>query len=258
MRSSTRRRTATSSRRRADPSALDAVILCGGKGLRLRPVTGKRQKVLAEVAGEPFLRFLVEHLAARGLARFILCAGYRAADVAATAERLAAELGVEIAVSREPKPLGTAGALRHALKLIRSDAVFVANGDTLCEVEPAAMLAQHRRRRSLATLALVPAGPRRDGGFVRLDGRGRVLAFAEREYDAAHSFFNAGFYLFQRRAIERIPVGKKLSLEQDLFPGLVRERLHGFVIPGPIFDIGTPARLALFRRWLRRATGARS
>lgn len=214
----------------------EALILCGGLGTRLRSVLPDTQKVLAPVGETSFLEFLLAHLNERGFNRFILCAGYHADQV----EALASE---NILISKEETPLGTAGAIKNAEPLIRTENFWVFNGDSFCDFDYAAMTASHK---DLITMALVPAHPDSEGGFVQIDDFSRVIGFREKSYSASHSFINAGVYLFSRSVLDHIPEGRS-SLETDLFPSLTG-RIVGYPVKTEFFDIGTPERLEKFRK----------
>lgn len=219
---------------------LEAHILCGGLGTRLRSEVRDRPKPLALVDGRPFLQILIEYLARTGVERFILCAGHRAD---ALEELLPTLQGVgPVRVSTEEQPLGTGGALRHALRLGESDPVLALNGDSICALDLPAMLHRHRENGAGATLALVRVQGAGDFGSVRLAPDGHVERFAEKSETAA-SLINAGIYLIGRALLlERMPPGA-FSLERDLFPALARDgELHGWVHEGDLLDIGTPER----------------
>lgn len=220
--------------------ALDALVLCGGLGTRLREAVPDRPKPLAPVAGRAFLDILLAHLAAEGVRRFVLCTGHRAEDV----EREAASLARhgEIVLSCEATPLGTGGALRHALGHVCGDAFFALNGDSLCPISLADLLAFHRARRARVTLGLVPAETASEGGVVRLAGDGEVLAFEEKPARREGAFTNAGVYVMQREVLAGDAWPDAFSLERDAFPKLVGHGLFGLARAGSFLDIGTPER----------------
>ena len=218
---------------------LDALILCGGLGTRLRPVLGDLPKALAPVEGRPFLERLLEHLAAEGLERFVLCTGWRSDAIDAALPDLA-RYG-EVVTSREDKPLGTGGALRNARGLVRSDPLFVLNGDSLSNVGLAGMLREHRARGATVTIAVVPADGH-EGGMVRLGEGGRILSFAEKVEPGQQSFCSAGLYLLSRSLLFEASLSDEFSLELDLFPRLVGRGVYGHVHDGSFLDIGTPER----------------
>lgn len=226
---------------------IDAAVLCGGLGTRLRPAVADRQKVVADVGGRPFLLGVLEGLAQAGIGRFVLCVGHLAETVEAAVEA-GRPAGVEIVYAREDRPLGTAGALRNAAGLIRSSPFLAANGDTLCPVDLAAMVGFHRARGAAATLALAPASADDAGGYVRLGADGRVESFREKVYEPG-SLLNAGRVLLERDVLEAIPAGRAMSLEEEVIPGLLAagRTVLGFPAAGPVRDIGTPERLARVR-----------
>jgi NDP-sugar pyrophosphorylase family protein len=218
---------------------LDALILCGGLGTRLRPALGDLPKALAPVGGRPFLERLLERLAAEGLERFILCTGWRSDAIDAVLPGLA-RYG-EVVTSREEKPLGTGGALRNARALVRSDPVFVLNGDSFSNVGLVGMLREHRARGAAVTIAVVPAHGH-EGGIVRLGEGGRILSFAEKAEPGQRSFCSAGLYLLSRALLFEAALSDEFSLESDLFPRLVGRGAYGHVHDGSFLDIGTPRR----------------
>lgn len=222
-----------------EPPRLDAFILCGGLGTRLRPVLGDRPKALAPVAGRPFLERLLERLAAEGLERFVLCTGWGSDAIDAALPGLA-RYG-EVLTSREERPLGTGGALRNARGLIRSDPVFVLNGDSFSNVGLARMLQEHRAHGATVTIAVVRAQGH-EGGIVRLGEDGRIVSFAEKADPGQQSFCSAGLYLLSRALLFEASLSEEFSLEHDLFPRRVGRGAYGFVHDGSFLDIGTPER----------------
>lgn len=226
---------------------LDALILCGGLGTRLRPVLGDLPKALAPVEGRPFLERLLERLAAEGLERFVLCTGWRSDAIDAALPGLA-RYG-EVVTSREERPLGTGGALRNARGLVRSDPLFVLNGDSFSNVGLAGMLREHRARGATVSIAVVPAHGH-EGGIVRLGEGGRILSFAERAEPGQQSFCSAGVYLLSRALLFEASLSEAFSLERDLFPRLVGRGAYGHVHPGSFLDIGTPGRYRAAPRFL--------
>jgi histidinol-phosphate phosphatase family protein len=216
---------------------LTALILVGGLGTRLRPAVADLPKALAPVAGRPFVGYLIDRLARWGLGRVILCTGYMADAVEEVlGDRYA---GVDIEYSREPSALGTAGAVRHALPLVTTDAALVLNGDSFCELDLDVMANHHQAHRALATLLVTRSPDGRAFGSVDLDEGGQVLRFREKVEGQA-PFINAGVYLLAREVIESVEPGRPSSFESDVFPGLVGRGLFGFVGRGPLLDIGTP------------------
>jgi len=222
---------------------LGTVVLAGGKGLRLQSVVRDRPKPMAEVAGRPFLEWLLLALRRQGLRRVVLCTGHMARAIE-DHFRDGAEWGMDISYSREPVPLGTAGALRHALAHLTSDRLLVLNGDSYCHVEVEELYQAHVSRHALGTLWLVPQQNRSRYGNVLAAADGSVLEFSEKASRETAGLINAGVYLLEREILESLPQGVPLSLERDLFPRLVGRGLYAVVGQGPFLDIGTPEAFA--------------
>ena len=174
----------------ADLRSTTAIILAGGLGTRLRPVVSDRPKVLAEVAGRPFLAYLLEQVAAAGVRRLVLCTGYRAEAVEAAFGRSFA--GMHLLYSPEVEPLGTGGALRQALTLAESDPVLAMNGDSYLDMPLAAISARHDAHGGEGTVAVTRVPDTGRFGCVRTAEDGRILAFEERGTRGQAGWINAG------------------------------------------------------------------
>ncbi len=222
---------------------LDTIVLAGGLGTRLRAAVADRPKVLAPVLGRPFLDRLLDWLEARGARRVILALGHMADQVTA---HVAAHPrpGVDVLASVEPAPLGTGGALRHALPLLRGSPVLVLNGDSFVAADLAALRDLHERRRARATLTLTRVADAGRYGSVEEDATGAITAFREKMPDAGPGLINAGVYLLEREVIAAIPAGRPVSLEREVFAGLCGRGLYGSVQDAPFIDIGTPESFA--------------
>jgi NDP-sugar pyrophosphorylase family protein len=218
-------------------------VLAGGLGTRLRSVVADRPKVLAPVHGRPFLAYLLGQLARAGVRSTVLLTGYLAGRVR---DDLGTEFaGMGLAFSEEPAPLGTAGALRHALPLLTEPTVLVLNGDSYCDVDLAAFLDRHRSSGAEVSLAVTRVPDAARFGTVRLSPTGRVEQFEEKRPDAGPGWINAGVYLLKRRLLEEIPQHGAASLERDLFPRWAHAgRCHAFRVEGRFLDIGTPETFA--------------
>ena len=150
----------------------------------------------------------------------------------------------EMIFSPEEKPLGTAGAVKNAENKIKSDPFFVLNGDSFCRVNCAAFLDFHQKSGAQASLALVPVDSSKDYGSVQLDPGGKcITSFQEKTMDGS-GYVNAGIYCLKKACLFRIPAGIKVSLENEVFPGLVGHGFCGYPVDGPLIDIGTPERYA--------------
>ena len=239
----------------APPSvaALDSLVLCGGLGTRLQSAVQDRPKGLAVISGRAFLDILVDELVRQGLRRLILCVGHGADQIMA---HFHGRTDAEFVFSIEDQPLGTGGALRHALPHVRGDLVVALNGDSFCPVQYHALLAFHAERSSQGTVVVTAPTGRRDVGAIALGADGRLLSFAERpdHPDGRAKWVNAGIYLLRRRLIEAIPEGTVSSLERDVMPRAIAEgAYYGFRASGPLIDIGTPERYAAAQEQLRPA-----
>lgn len=223
------------------PSTVDAAILCGGQGTRLRGLGLDVPKSMAPIRGRPFLELLVRELARQGVGRIVLCTGYRREAI--RAHFSGGDWGVPLAFSEETAPLGTAGALRQALDQLRGDPLLVLNGDSYTPFDLAALQACERETRAEAIMVVAPAGDRRDAGVIALDAAGWVRDFAEKTPRPGAGFHSAGIYLLRRRLLESLPLGVAASLEFDVLPRLVPGRAAAVPAGGEIVDIGTPERL---------------
>ena len=220
----------------------DAVVLCGGAGLRLRSVTGDIPKSMANVAGRPFLELLLRQLARYGCSRVILAVGYRGdlirAHFGATA------FGMQVLYSEEATPLGTGGALRNAIDLIDSAAALVLNGDSYTGADLGAFIDDYYQSGVDASMLIASADGRDDHGSVFIGEGGKLAYFKEKEGASPAPYLNAGVYLLSRRLICELPAGVEISLEKEIFPKWLNEGcvIRAFVSPGECIDIGTPER----------------
>ena len=226
---------------------IDVLILCGGKGTRLRKIVSDRPKPMAQMDHRPFLDIVISHLSGFGLRRFILCTGYKSEAISQYYARKSRDL--EVLISNEQKPLGTAGAIGNAEKLIRSHTFLVVNGDSFCNLNLTAMLGFHSKNKALASIAVIKSDGRDDTGQIKLDISRRITAFCEKKQTSIASFVNAGIYIFEREVLSYIDPGRKCSLEYDVFPKLAGDKFYGYVSEGKLIDIGTPDRLALAREY---------
>ena len=224
------------------PFPITVAILAGGLGTRLRPVVSDRPKVIADIGGRPFLEWSMEALDRYGFRDVVLCAGYQS-------DRLSQTLGsrqgnLRLRYSVEDQPLGTGGALRHALPLFNSDLVLVLNGDSFCEVNLRAFLEAHIAARARASLVIARLEETGRFGRVTLRPDWTVQDFQEKSGIPEPGWINAGIYLFRRDLLAGLPAEQPLSLERDLLPRWLAEGIHGFPATGKFIDIGTPESLA--------------
>jgi D-glycero-alpha-D-manno-heptose 1-phosphate guanylyltransferase len=215
-----------------------ALILAGGLGTRLRGAVADRPKVLAPVAGRPFLFHLLDELAAAGVREVVLCTSYMAASVEAAVGGSYGCMAVHYSVEEEP--LGTGGALRQALDLTASETLLVANGDSLFRTDLGRFWGWHVARELQGSILLAQVGDGGRFGRVEVDAHGRIGRFTEKDGVAAPGWINAGIYLLHRSWIAEIPAGRPVSLEQEFFPRWLSHGLHGLMAEGRFMDIGTP------------------
>ena len=223
---------------------VEAVVLVGGKGTRLRPLTLSAPKPMLSTAGVPFLAHLLSRIRAAGVGRVVLGTSYLAETFS---EYLGdgAELGLEIEYVVEDHPLGTGGGIRNVADHLTTEHVLVFNGDVLCGTDLHAVVDTHRRTAADVTLHLVKVQEPRAYGCVPTDADGRVLEFLEKTEDPPTDQINAGCYVFRRSVIESIPAGRPVSVERETFPGLLAAgaRVSGHVDNAYWRDMGTPADL---------------
>jgi NDP-sugar pyrophosphorylase family protein len=216
-----------------------AAILAGGLGTRLRPRIADRPKVLALVHGRPYLSYLLEQLAGAGVRAVVLLTGYLADQVRSTFGDSYA--GMRLTYSPEPSPLGTAGALRHALPNLSSSTILLLNGDSYCAASLPAFWEFHERQAADFSLVLTSVVDCSRYGRVHVGTAGRVLRFEEKSQAGGAGWINAGIYLINRSLIHEIPPDAPASLERDMCPRwAATKRCFGFPCQGRFLDIGTP------------------
>lgn len=224
---------------------VEAVLLVGGQGTRLRPLTLTVPKPLLPTAGVPFLAHQLARAAAGGVQHVVLATSYRAEMFrAGLGDGSAFGLSIDYAV--EAAPLGTAGGIRNAAALLRGgadDPVVVLNGDILSGHDLAAQVAAHRAADAAVTLHLVQVDDPTRFGCVTTDGAGRVTGFEEKSPHPTTNSVNAGCYVFTRAVIDEIPAGRPVSVERETFPALIAggASVLGYVESGYWLDVGTPA-----------------
>ena len=220
----------------------DAVILVGGQGTRLRPLTVSTPKPMLQTAGYPFLQHLLARIAAAGMRHVVLGTSYRA-EVFEQYFGDGSDFGLEIEYVVEEEALGTGGAIRNVLPKLRSDTVMVFNGDVLSGADLGAILRTHEKGNADVTLHLVRVPDPRAFGSVSTDEHGRVLAFLEKTEDPPTDQINAGCYVFKREVIEQIPAGRVVSVEREVFPNLLSAGANvlGHVDSSYWRDMGRPS-----------------
>jgi NDP-sugar pyrophosphorylase family protein len=224
------------------PSVADAIILCGGEGVRLRSVTGDAPKSLASIGGRPFLDILLSQLKRHGFEHVILAVGYQR-DLIRSQFGDAAH-GIRLSYSVETMPLGTGGALRNAVEFLETDSALIMNGDSYTDADLATFATQFIETTPDLSAAVVPADGRVDCGLVSADPKGRVLGFKEKQSASGKQYVNAGIYMVTKKLLREIAPNQKISLEEELFPRWLAQgkNIQAFHHEGKCIDIGTPER----------------
>ncbi|MDR0523325.1 MAG: NDP-sugar synthase [Candidatus Methanoplasma sp.] len=222
-----------------------AVILVGGKGTRLLPLTERRPKPALPVLDKPCLRYLIDSLAAAGAEEIILACGYRS-DVLEEAIGDGSGSGASITYSYEDEPLGTCGAVKMMEDRL-DDVFFMANGDVFADIAAAAEAEAHFASGAKVTLALATVKNPCEYGIARLAGDGRILEFKEKPKpeEAFSNVVNAGVYVVDRSVLSRVPKGAFFDFSKDLLPILMSEgeRIQGYALSGYWRDVGRPSDL---------------
>ncbi|GAA0393295.1 NDP-sugar synthase [Microbispora corallina] len=224
---------------------LEAILLVGGQGTRLRPLTLRTPKPLLPTAGVPFLAHQLAKARAHGVRRVVFATSYRASMFTEVFGD-GSDLGLEIVYMTEETPLGTGGAIRNAAAALTcppESPVLVLNGDILSGHDIAAQVGLHVSRGAAVTLHLTEVADASRFGCVPTGADGRVTAFLEKMANPVTNRINAGCYVFQRSVIDTIPAGQVVSVERETFPSLIEagELVLGFADSSYWLDVGTPA-----------------
>jgi len=222
---------------------VEAILLVGGQGNRLRPLTISTPKPMLPAAGVPFITHQLARARAAGVGRMVLATSYRA-EVFERHFGDGSALGLELAFVTEAEPLGTGGAIRNAAGELRGDGpVLVFNGDVLSGLDLPALVAHHLRSGAEVTLHLTEVADPRAFGVVPTGPDGRVTAFLEKTPDPPTNRINAGTYVFARSALLAIPPGRVVSVERETFPGILARdgRIASLADASYWLDLGTPA-----------------
>ncbi len=219
---------------------VDVVILCGGKGERLRSVISDRPKVLAPMGdNKVFLDIIIENLLSKGFKRIILSVGYLKDQIINRYENYQ---NAEILFVEEEMLLGTGGAVKNARALISSDHFLVLNGDSFLDADFSGLHNMHVSQNLLLSMVLTEMENIFDYGSVELDKEGKILNFSEKQSKKGKGLVNAGIYCMSKDIFNHMPEGNEFSLEYDLFPKISRMPCYGFVAKEKFIDIGTPER----------------
>jgi mannose-1-phosphate guanylyltransferase len=220
--------------------SLPAVILVGGQGTRLRPLTERIRKDMLPLVDRPLLAYTFEHLRRHGVRRGIVSCGYLPTQIQ---EHFGSEYGeLELEYCIEEEPLGTAGGIAFAAGELDST-FFALNGDSLREADLDELVRFHRSTGARATILLTPVADPTRYGLVRLAPDGRVSSFLEkpRPEEIDTDLINAGLYVLEPDVVELVPSGRAVSIERDVFPRLAGDgAVYGLALDGYWLDVGTP------------------
>ncbi|MEA2153958.1 MAG: mannose-phosphate guanylyltransferase [Solirubrobacteraceae bacterium] len=223
---------------------MQAVILVGGEGTRLRPLTSSVPKPVLPLVDRPMMVYMLEWLRGHGIDDVIMSCGFKATKVRAVLGD-GSQLGIRLRFVEEPDPRGTAGALKFAEDLL-DERFLMLNGDVLTDLDLSAQIAQHERTGAIGTLALVPVPDPTSYGLVRLHDDGSVQEFLEKpsaDTVLDTNLISAGAYVLERSVLDMIAPDRKVSIERKVWPALVGEGLYGFVDEQAYWlDVGTPDR----------------
>jgi D-glycero-alpha-D-manno-heptose 1-phosphate guanylyltransferase len=217
---------------------MNALILAGGLGTRMRAVLHDYPKCMASVAEKPFLDYLLLQLKKHRVTDVILCLGYRGKFIQEYYRRR--ELpGLRLRYSHESEPLGTGGALKRAESLIQTSEFLALNGDSFFDIDVQALMRAHQSRKARATIALAEVEDRQRYGAVEIDAQGQIVGFLEKAR-SARGLINGGIYVLRSEILAFIPPGCAVSLEHEIFPQIIGRGFYGTPFQSYFADIGVP------------------
>jgi mannose-1-phosphate guanylyltransferase len=221
---------------------MQAVILVGGEGTRLRPLTSTVPKPVVPLVDRPFVSFMLEWLRKHGIDDVIMSCGFLATSVRNVLGD-GSGLGIKLRFVEEPDPRGTAGALKFAESML-DERFLMLNGDVLTDIDLTAQIAQHERTGARATLALVPVDDPTAYGLVHLSEDRSVKDFLEKPSSDRidTNLISAGAYVLEREILDLVPSDRNVSIEREVWPRLIGDGLYGFPSESYWLDIGTPER----------------
>jgi NDP-sugar pyrophosphorylase family protein len=227
-------------------AGLDVLVIAGGLGTRIEPVLGDLPKLLAPISGRPYLAYLLDWLRQFGATRIVFSLGHQAqAVIDFLNHNKSSHDSPTIETVLEPRPLGTAGAIRFARRILHTDPVLIMNGDSFADVDLCKFAAHHRLAKARATLLCAEVDDAGRYGRIEVDRAGRIQGFVEKDpHFHGSSLVNAGIYLFSVALLDEIASGNASSLEREVFACAPAGSLAAFSGRFPFIDIGTPESLA--------------
>lgn len=220
-------------------SDIRAVVLAGGLGTRLYPLTRKTAKCMLPIKEKPLLEHVIKYLASYGFNEIVITVGNKRKQIMDYFQD-GSDFGVRLYYSIENKPLGTAGSFRNAAKLI-TDTVLVMQADTITNFSIDKIISFHREKKAMVTIALTSMENIKGYGLAVIDGNNRITRFEEKPADNFSNLINSGICVLERKVLDYIPPNRTFDFARDLFPLLLREEYHvyGIKMNGYWFDIGT-------------------
>lgn len=227
---------------------MKVMLLIGGKGTRLRPLTFDIPKVMIDVEGKPFLEYQLAVLKKWGFKEFIFLVGYKA-EIIQKHFGNGSKWGVKIKYAFEKELLGTAGAIKNAENLVKGTGAFlVLNGDSIHSFDFNEFVEYHKKKGGLATMAICKLPDPSRSGLVKTDKEGNIVSFIEKgKGPPGLNEINAGVYVFEQDFLKLIPTGRPVSLENEIFPLIISKGFNGFIYDGYFIDVGTQESYAQFK-----------
>lgn len=234
---------------------IDAIILAGGEGKRLRSIVNEIPKPLATVGGKPFLDILIEQLSEFNyINSVVLAVGYKAEKII---ERYkdCSKYNFNITFSIEEELLGTGGAIKKAIKHTKTKDILVLNGDSYTEVNIKDLIITHRNNEAKITIVLLEVEDVSRYGSVRVNSQNRILSFEEKKEYTGPGLINAGIYLIQKNIFSDIEENKVISFEKEVLPIFIRNfknNIYGYIVKGEFIDIGIPETYKIASKYLKK------
>lgn len=231
----------------------EAIVLAGGFGTRLRPITYSLHKLLVEVVGKPILGHLLDSLP-REVTRVILAVHYLKESIQEYVNLR--DDGREYIIVEEDRPLGTGGAIKNVEKYVQSDDFLVFNGDIISSLNPLELLNKRREKNAIGVISVYKVNDASQYGLVKFDDNMRIVEFIEKpkEY-VGPAYINAGTYALSKEIFDYIEAGKEVSIEKEVFPNVIKYGLYAYPFEGYWIDCGTPGRLLRAKDLLLEAMG---
>lgn len=230
---------------------MKAVILAGGEGTRLRPLTFLNPKPMLPLVNRPFMENFILWLKSHKIEDIIFSTGYLP-EIFINYFGDGSRFGVKITCVKEKKPLGTCGGVKNVEKYLDNNRFMVFNGDILSSLDLTGMMAFHKEKKADITISLTPVEDPTSYGLVPIDNESRVMQFLEKpdKDETVTNLVNAGTYVIEPHIMELVPEGKKYSFERELFPGVLDEgyRIFGYVSDSYWLDVGTPKKYLMAHR----------